>query len=357
MAIIKDGNTYTVRCWYKNFKGERKQKVKRGFDKLKDAKKWERDFLAVEHTDALKMDALIALFENDMQNKIKLGKLRESTVALKQENIDLYIKDYFKGASTESITVAVINQWLGYINTNNARGARLSSSTIRIIRNLLSQIFEYGRKHCGIKVNPVKDSDVPEPYSTDERVDMWEVADFNRFYASLKKDYHKAMYNTLYWAGLRIGELLALTPADIQDNSININKTWVEVEKSNKYISQPKRTNSIRTVAVPTFIIKQLRDYIASIDGIKDTDRIFPFNYSTAYRFMMCRIKKLGLPYASLHTMRHSYISNVLATTRDITVAAAQAGDTPTTIFRHYAHPVKQAIENAVKQLEELHQN
>ena len=357
MAIIKDGNTYTVRCWYKTWKGESKQKVKRGFEKLKDAKKWERDFLSTEHSQALKMSTLIKLFEDNMKNQIALGKLRETTVLTKQVNINHYIKDYFGDASTDNITTAVINQWLGHINKNNGRGERLSSGTVKIVRNLLSQIFEYGRKYQGLKFNPVKDSDKPEPYSTDERADMWEIDEYKRFYESLDNIGHKALFNTLYWAGLRIGELLALTPADIQDGSIIINKSWVYIIKDKRYSFKPKRAGSIRTIAVPLFLTEQLKDYISTIDGIKPTDRIFPYDRSTPDHLLKYKIDKLGLPCASLHTMRHSYISNILAETKDIAVAAAQSGDTPTTIFRHYTHSIKKSVENAVQSLEKLHQN
>lgn len=114
MTVLKDTNgTYYVRLWYRDWRGERKQKTKRGFQKQKDAKKWERDFLATEQRAVLKMSTLIQLYENNMRNQIALGKLRETTVQTKQNNIDRYIKKYFADANTDNITVAVVNEWLG----------------------------------------------------------------------------------------------------------------------------------------------------------------------------------------------------------------------------------------------------
>ena len=44
-----------------------------------------------------------------------------------------------------------------------------------------------------------------------------------------------AAFMTLFWTGMRLGEMLALTPADIdfEDKTIRINKTYNTKEKKN----------------------------------------------------------------------------------------------------------------------------
>lgn len=357
MTVRKEENgTWSVRCWYKNWKGERKQKTKRGFTKLKDAKMWERDFLAQEHEEELSMNVLIKSFLEDMIAKQKTGVLKETTVMTKKRNIEQHITPFFKGADARSVTIKVVNQWLLTLN-KKGKGKR-ASRTIKLIRNLLSQIFKHGMKHYGLKENPVTLSNTPAPYSNDQREHVWEIDTYLIFYNSLTEERHKVLYNCLYWAGLRIGELLALTPADIQGNIIDINKTWVTPSKGEGYATTPKTLSSIRKTPMPDFLAKQLKAYIESIDGIKPTDRIFPYGQSTPGKFFAYRVKKLELPKASLHTLRHSFASNIIDVTKDPVVAAALLGHSNAeTTFKHYAFTINDGMQKSVEELSKLHKN
>lgn len=48
MAVSKDElrGTWLVQCWYRDWKGERRKKTKRGFATKREAQARERDFLA-----------------------------------------------------------------------------------------------------------------------------------------------------------------------------------------------------------------------------------------------------------------------------------------------------------------------
>lgn len=358
MTVRKEDNgTWSVRCWYRNWKGERKQKTKRGFKKLKDAKEWERDFLASEHNEIVTMSQLIQSFLDDMHLQESTGALKHTTVATKERNIEQHIKPYFKAADASNVTIKVVNEWLLAIN-KTYYGHKRASNTILLIRNILSQIFKHGMKHYGLKENPVTLSNIPAYYTHDERQPVWSVDTYNVFYNSLTEERHRVLYNCLYWAGLRIGELLALTPADIQGNIIDVNKTWVTPSKGSGYATTPKTLSSCRNVVMPAFLAQQLQDYIASIDGIKPTDRIFPYGQSTAGKFFAYRIEKLGLPKASLHTLRHSFASNVLEITKDYVATAALLGhSTAETTYKHYAFTINDSMQKSVDALSKLHKN
>lgn len=355
MTVIKEeSGTYTVRCYYKDWRGERKQKVKRGFTKLKDAKQWEREFQSLEHCQVVNMDTLISAFISDMETKQATGKLKPTSVNTKKYNIECYITPFFKGTSIENITREVINKWIVDITGKSRRGERLSSSTINIVRNLLSQIFDYGIKHYKIKYNPVKESDCPTHFTSDTRATHWEVEEYEIFYNSLTKEVYRTLFNILYWGGLRIGEALALTPNDIRPNIITVNKTFIYEKPGRSYASTPKTRTSYRNVIIPDFLYQQINDYIKSLGNIQDSDRIFPFGRSTVIYWIKKAVKELNLPNASLHTMRHSYITNMLSVNEDYAVAAAQAGDTPATVFRNYAHARRKSVQISVDKLAEL---
>lgn len=356
MTVRKEENgTWSVRCWYRNWKGERKQKTKRGFLKQKDAKIWERQFLSSEQHQTIYMAALITAYKQQLDTLQSLGKLKASTIQNKKQYIERYIEGYFENAPAINITPQVVNTWLAQITKKHGYGSRMSSGTTRMARSILSQIFDYGIKNYGLIANPVKQSDLPAAYSNDERAAVWTVDEFTIFYNSLKKEINKTMFLTLYWSGLRIGELLALTADDIKENLIIVNKTWTEPTGSAGYATTPKTGSSVRSVVVPGFVYEQLRHYISTIDNLIPTDRIFPVYASTPSHLLRHRCAMLGLPKISLHTLRHSYASNLLAQTNDYVSTSAQLGHaSPHTTFKTYAHSIRDGLEKSVEKLAEL---
>ena len=58
---------------------------------------------------------------------------------------------------------------------------------------------------------------------------FWTLEEYEKFFASIDKDSrYYVLFETLFWTGMRIGELLALTKEDVdlKNNQININKTF-----------------------------------------------------------------------------------------------------------------------------------
>ena len=68
--------------------------------------------------------------------------------------------------------------------------------------------------------------------------------------------------------GMRVGEVLNLTPADIQERSLSI--------------QNPKSGRSGETVYVPRKILVRLIGYVKATD-IGNNDKIFPISYVAAW--------------------------------------------------------------------------
>ena len=355
MTVRKEENgTWSVRCWYRDWQGQRKQKTKRGFLKQKDAKQWERQFLAQEQKQSVNMNTLIEAYKQYMVTLENLGNIKASTRRNKLNYIERYIDGYFGSAPIENITPTIIDEWLSKIARSNTHGERMSSGTLKMARSMLSQIFDYGKKAYNVSTNPVKESTLPATYSNDKRAKMWTIEQFNIFYATLTREMDKTLFLTLYWAGLRIGELLALTPADIYPNIIVVNKTWVEPVGEKGYASTPKTKSSNREVIIPAFVYQQLQKYISTLD-CSLTDRIFPIYSTTPTKQLASRCETLGLPKISLHTLRHSYASNFIAETKDYVAASAQLGHaSPEITLKIYAHKIDKNTQKSVEKLAKL---
>lgn len=68
-------------------------------------------------------------------------------------------------------------------------------------------------------------------------------------------------FMTLYWTGMRLGELLALTVGDVdfEKRTISINKSYQRLSGKD-IITEPKTPKSKRVITIPQFLVIDLQD-------------------------------------------------------------------------------------------------
>ena len=73
--------TWYVQFRYTDWKGERKNKLKRGFATKKEALAWERQFLMQTHADLnMTLASFCELYEQDIKPKLKLNTRRSCPI-------------------------------------------------------------------------------------------------------------------------------------------------------------------------------------------------------------------------------------------------------------------------------------
>lgn len=121
------------------------------------------------------------------------------------------------------------------------------------------------------------------------------------------------------YTGLRIGEVCGLRWADIdlKLKTIYISKTAIRTKnlsdnkaKTKIIIGSPKSTASIRTIPIPTILIKYLRkakrgdnDYITTGTNTLMEPRLLQKRYKTT-------LKMANVPYKNFHSIRHTFATN-----------------------------------------------
>ena len=96
--------------------------------------------------------------------------------------------------------------------------------------------------------------------SKGEPKDFWMQEEFNAFLETVSdKPETRMAFLLLYWTGMRIGELLALTYNDInlEEKTISSNKFYQRL-KGKDMITQPKTPKSIRVITMPDFLAEDL---------------------------------------------------------------------------------------------------
>ena len=111
----------------------------------------------------------------------------------------------------------------------------------------------------------------------------------------------------LYWTGMRIGELLALTYADIdlEKRIISISKSYQRLDGKD-VITPPKTPKSNRKITIPPFLAEELKEYCSHLYGIMPNERMFRFTKSYMEHEIVRGIKETGVKRIRIHDLRHS---------------------------------------------------
>ena len=136
--------------------------------------------------------------------------------------------------------------------------------------------------------------------------------EFNVFLETVSdKPETRMAFLLLYWTGMRIGELLALTYNDInlEEKTISINKSYQRL-KGKDMIMQPKTPKSIRVITMPDFLAEEFREYCSHLYGIMKKERLFRFTKSHMEHCMATGIERSGVKRIRLHDLRHSHARN-----------------------------------------------
>ena len=146
-------------------------------------------------------------------------------------------------------------------------------------------------------------------------------------------------FEVLYWTGIRVGELLALTPADFdfEKSTLTISKSYQRL-KGRDIITTPKTEKSNRTIKMPKFLCEEAKEYIHSLYKADPKERIFLFTKSYLHKEMTRGAKEAGVKRIRIHSIRHSAISLLIDMGFSALAIADRVGHESIDITYNYAH-------------------
>ncbi len=262
MAAFKNktNGTWYVQFRYTDWKGERQQKLKRGFATKKEAQAWEREFLMQKQADVnMTFESFAQLYEKDMKPKLKLN-----TWLTKESIIQKKILPYFGKRKLSEITAKDVMDWQNVIRgLTDAKGKPYSPTYLKTVHNQLSALFNHAVRYYGLQVNPAAKAG---NMGVEERREMlfWTKEEYLKFAdAMMDKPLSYYAFEMLYWCGIREGELLALTPTDFdfEAGTVSISKSYQRL-KGKDVITTPKTKKSNRVIKMPKFLCGEMEDYL-----------------------------------------------------------------------------------------------
>lgn len=217
-----------------------------------------------------------------------------------------------------------------------------SPNAINLTRMVLNNFFKFIKKYY------VKDFDIRLDFKwtkEEKAIEKQKVKylEKNEIPIVLNRIKNKTVKNIAIiqlHTGLRIGEVLALTPQDIdfKNKTISITKTRLK----NRQISPPKTLTSIRTIEVSDFILKILLDFISS------NQFIFKIEYS--YVSLVFNKAK-----TNSHIFRHTHVALLIEAGVPIKVISERLGhanvNTTLSIYTHVTENMKVDLRNKLNTL------
>ena len=343
MPAYKDKNgTWYVSVYFTNWKGENDRKLKRGFKTRRDAIAWETTFIN-KHTGDLTMT--FAEFYDVYKSDLEI-KLRESTWIMKANVIETKILPYFRLKRMCEIKVADVIAWqkelMCYRDENDQP---YSPGYLKTIHNQLSAIFNHAVRYYDLPSNPAAKAGNMGREKHREML-FWTKAEYLKFSeAMMDKPVSFFAFEMLYWCGIRLGELLALTVGDFdfENQTVRINKSYQRID-GRDVITDPKTKKSIRTVTMPDFICDEMQRYFSGFYKPKKEDRIFLITKGYLHREMRRGCAETGVKKIRIHDLRHSHVSLLIDIGLPALAIADRVGHESIDITYRYAHlfPSKQ---------------
>lgn len=355
MGVYKDEKTGTwfVKCYYEDYTGTKKQKMKRGFALQRDAKDWERDFLLKQAAQpSMPFRTLSELYLEDKKAHTKL-----ITYETKKNRIDKWLLPFFSDKPVDAITAADIRKWQADLKeSRNANDKPLSPGYMQNLVTELSSIFNFAVRIYGLTVNPcqIAGNTVGKKQKS---LTFWTKEEFDRFIGTFdRQDPYYIAFLVLYYCGLRIGELEALTVGDIDQTAgtLTISKTYHLI--NGKGITTPPKTEKAnRTITLPPFLLDCIKRHIARLYAAGSSTRLFMASHSTYARQLEVHTKKAGVRRIRLHDLRHSHASLLIELGFSALLVSERLGhENVSTTLNIYSHLFPSKQSEVAERLEKL---
>ena len=239
----------------------------------------------------MKFKDFIEIYMNDA-----VPRTRETTYANKRYLFDKKVLPYFGEMPVSEIKPTDIRNWQNeLINYRQPNGRGYAPTYLRSINNQLTAAFNFAVKFYGLRENPCHKAGIMGKKNAEEML-FWTKEEFQVFIEAMKdKPVGYTIFMIMYYTGLRVGELLALTPEDIDFDRhiISVNKNYQRLNGKD-YIYPPKTEAGYREVVMPKVLENCIRDHLATIYDLQPTDRIFPYDKSWVGRQMKYGCDKSG---------------------------------------------------------------
>jgi len=362
--VTKDGRKWIFQVSYrKSLQGDLVRYTSPRFKKKEDAEEAQKKFLLrcgnLQACD-MTFNDLYQDFFDYQRDKVKSNTLRSYKERFK------YLSDTIGRININDFDATHYVLWRKELQRFN-----LNDTTRNNIQKLLKTLLNYATKWYSInysfvypKIEPFRNPN----QVVEKEINYYSYEEYKQFISAEDDFTFKVLFEVLYFLGLRVGECRALTfrHIDFINHEVKINSNVVrnclgEGDK-NYLVTSPKTRSSIRTLPIPSFLVKDLeilKQQQQQVYGFKDTWYVFgsfdPISYDRIRLRAIKNAKISGVKHLTPHEFRHSCASLLVSQGANITLLSRYLGhsDIQETL-NTYSHFFKNDLDNVVSCFDNL---
>ena len=266
-----------------------------------------------------------------------VGNVKPATLKSYQDHVRLNIAPYIGAAPLSNLTTEVIQQMYNELQTEKG----LSSKTIKNIHGVLHKALQQAVLLNYIRYNPTTACVLPKivkkeihPLTDQQTAQLLNLLKGSKYEIPLTVD---------LFTGLREGELLGLMwdCVDFEKGTLLVNKQLRRSQrKGGTYYFSPPKNNKSRTITPAPYVMKllqvqkaqQARQRLMAGPAWEDSGLVFTnefgryVSYRTIFDSFKRIVKRIGLPDARIHDLRHTYAVNCICAGDDIKTVQSNLG-------------------------------
>lgn len=292
-------------------------------------------------------------------------QLKTSSIAKYTNLLDLYLLPIFGNQRISAITRSEIVQLSSnLLTTGGTKGKGLAPKTVNSILSLLRNILEFAAREKDIPIADTKDIAVKQPQKPMRILSRTEQQRLSDYLRNNLTPCNMGILLCLY-TGLRIGEICALTWADIlfEEQCLYIHQTMQRVQikgnaekKTEVVILPPKSDCSIRRIPIPDEIRQLLlsirkQDKAYLLTGMVHS-YVEPRNMENRFKAVT---GKCDIHDVNFHALRHTFATRCIELGFDVKSLSEILGHASVNItMNRYVHPSMELKQKNMNLLSEF---
>ncbi len=281
-------------------------------------------------------------------------RLKKQSYRKEYNNYKNHIIPFFGNYLVKNITSRVYLQFMNKLDESS-----YSYSFKKSIHTCMVSILNYAVKFYDAPYNIAsKVGGFNKGKSKPKKINFWTYEEFKKFISVIDDELYNSFFNTLYFTGMRIGEITALTWNDFKGDFLDVNKTISKEkdENGNYIINAPKTEKSIRKIKLDKELIKSIKkihNKQKKMINYNNNWFIFggekPLSQTTLTRKKDNYCKIANVKKIKLHEFRHSHATLLLSQGVPVTVISQRLGHSDITMtLNTYSHLIDADIDKAI---------